>query len=420
MRDLKTQFVSALLFVLTVAAVCCALVNFRQQSLYHLPDDGVTWVDRIGADGQNLVLALHVTPGSPGYNSGIRAGDALLEVAGHAIAKTLDVPQALQRVGIWQKTEYLLRRNGVPVPAQVIVGEGVLDRSLYYQYAVGIAYLLIGLFVYYRRVGASRSVHFYVLCLASFVLSCFHFTGKLNAFDQVIYWGNVVAGVLAPTIFLHFCLVFPDRPKWLERRGLSLALYAPGAVLLTFYLLVAKGILQVTASPVEVNWFLDRLWLLFLIGFYLAGTVVLAIKTPQAEDPLVRRQLKYLRNGALLGVVPFTLIYAVPYLFGALPGTLPEDGRTLHDSHASDLGLRDPALPADGRRHHFPTRLRLHASDAGGAGHLLWADLLVHQAGRPQPGGDRGVDFVRDLHLPAHSRLATRTTGPLFLLQRPL
>jgi len=183
LRDLKTQFVSALLFILTVAAVSCALVNFRQQTLYHLPDDGVTWVDRPGADGQNLVLALHVTPGSPGYNAGIHAGDVLLQVAGHAIAKTVDVPQALQVVGIWRKTEYTLRRGNVPFPAQVLVGEGVLDRSLYYQYAVGIAYLLIGLFVYYRRVGAARSVHFYVLCLASFILSCFHFTGKLNAFD---------------------------------------------------------------------------------------------------------------------------------------------------------------------------------------------------------------------------------------------
>ena len=320
MRDLKTQFVSALLFVLTVAAVCCALVNFRQQTSYHLPDDGVTWVDRTGGGGENLVLALHVTPGSQGYNAGIRAGDVLLDVAGHAIAKTVDVPQALQQVGIWNKTEYIVRRDNVPVPAQVIVGEGVLDRSLYYQYAVGIAYLLIGLFVYYRRVGASRSVHFYVLCLTSFILSCFHFTGKLNAFDQAIYWGNVVAGVLAPTIFLHFCMVFPERPKWLERPGLSAVFYLPGAFLLTLYLLVAKGILRVTASPVEVNWFLDRVWLLFLSAFYLAGTLVLAMKTPHAEDPLVRRQLKYLRNGALLGVVPFTLIYAVPYLFGALPG----------------------------------------------------------------------------------------------------
>jgi two-component system, NtrC family, sensor kinase len=320
LRDLKTQFASALLFILTVAAVCCAVINFRQQSLYRLPDDGITWVDRTDRSGADLVTALTVTPGSAGHNAGIRAGDVLLEVAGKPIHKTTDVPQTLLRVGAWNKTEYQVRRGSVPVSAQVIIGETVVDRSVYYQYAVGLVYLLIGLFVYYRRVGAPRSVHFYVLCLASFVLSCFHFTGKLNAFDQAIYWGNVAAGVLAPTLFLHFCLVFPERPKWLAGRGMSALIYLPGVFLLAVYLLVAKGMLRVTASPVEVNWFLDRVWLLFLSSLYLAGTVVLALKTPHAEDPLVRRQLKYLRNGALLGIVPFTLIYAVPYLFGALPG----------------------------------------------------------------------------------------------------
>lgn len=320
MRDLKTQFASALLFVLTVAAVCCAVINFHQQSLYHLPDDGVTWVDRPAAEGRNQVLALHVTTGSQGYNAGIRSGDVLLQVAGNPINKTIDVPQALQQVGIWNKTEYILRRDNVSVPAQVIVGEGVLDRSLYYQYIVGIAYLLIGLFVYYRRVGAPRSVHFYVLCLASFVLFCFHFTGKLNAFDQVIYWGNVAAGLLAPTIFLHFCLVFPERPSWLKRIGVSALLYVPAVTLLAIYALVAKEMLRVAASPVEVLWFLDRVGMLLLSVLYLAGTAVLALKTPRAEDRLVRRQLKYMRNGSLLGVVPFTVIYAVPYLIGGLPG----------------------------------------------------------------------------------------------------
>ena len=320
MRDLKTQFASALLFVLTVAAVCCAVINFRQQSLYHLPDVGVTWVDRPGPDGQNEVTALNVTPGGQGYNAGIRAGDVLLQVAGTPIAKSADVPQVLQQVGVWRKTEYIVRRDNVPVPAQVIVGERVLDRSLYYQYAVGIAYLLIGLFVYYRRVGAPRSVHFYVLCLASFVLSCFHYTGKLNAFDQAMYWGNVAAEALAPTIFLHFCLVFPERPAWLKRHGVSSLLYVPAAALLAVYVLVAKGMLRVAMSPVELNWLLDRAEMLLLSVLYVAGTIVLAMKTPHAEDPLVRRQLKYMRNGALLGIIPFTLIYAVPYLFGALPG----------------------------------------------------------------------------------------------------
>jgi two-component system, NtrC family, sensor kinase len=321
LRDLKTQFASALLFVLTVAAVCCAVVNFRQQSLYHLPDDGVTWVDRTGADGQTQVRALHVTPGSPGDNAGIRAGDVLLQVAGKHVENIIQVAQALQQVVPWLKAEYLVRRDNVPVPIQVIVAEGVvLDRALYYQYAVGIAYLLIGLFVYYRRVGAPRSVHFYVLCLSSFILSTFHYTGKLNAFDQVIYLGNVAAGAFAPSIFLHFCLVFPERPAWLRRKGVAALLYLPAALFVAVYFLVVKGMLLVNASPVEVLWLLDRVWLLLLSVLYVSGTVVLAVKTPQAEDPLVRRQLKYMRNGALLGVVPFILIYAVPYIFGSLPG----------------------------------------------------------------------------------------------------
>ena len=226
----------------------------------------------------------------------------------------------MQDVGLWLKADYIIGRDNVSVPMQVFVGEVVPDRSLYYQYAVGIAYLLIGLFVYYRRVGAPRSVHFFVFCLASFIFSCFHYTGKLNAFDQAIYWGNVAAGIFAPTIFLHFCLVFPERPAWLNRRGISALLYLPGTLLLTVYLLVAKGMLQVAASPVEVNWLLDRVWMLLLSVLYLTGMAALAMKTPRAEDPLVRRQLQYMRNGALLGLLPFILMYAIPYVLGALPG----------------------------------------------------------------------------------------------------
>ena len=33
----------------------------------------------------------------------------------------------------------------------------------------------------------------------------------------------------------------------------------------------------------------------------------------------MRRQLTWLRNGALLGIIPFALIYAVPYMFGVAP-----------------------------------------------------------------------------------------------------
>ena len=35
----------------------------------------------------------------------------------------------------------------------------------------------------------------------------------------------------------------------------------------------------------------------------------------RANTPLLRQQLKWLTRGALLAVLPFTLLYAIPYLF---------------------------------------------------------------------------------------------------------
>ena len=95
-----------------------------------------------------------------------------------------------------------------------MVAEQPLDRAVLYQYAVGTAYLIIGLFVYFRRGSAQKAQHFYILCLACFISLCFHYTGKLNTFDKVIYFGNLVAGLLAPTVFLHFCLAFPEPRPW--------------------------------------------------------------------------------------------------------------------------------------------------------------------------------------------------------------
>src|SRR5262249_7997370 len=70
---------------------------------------------------------------------------------------------------------------------------------------------------------------------------------------------------------------------------------------------------------IELRWLLDRVWLGFLCGMYIAGGTVLAFQMRHATDPIVRRQLTWLRNGALLATIPFALIYAVPYMFGVAP-----------------------------------------------------------------------------------------------------
>ncbi|RPI10119.1 MAG: PAS domain-containing protein, partial [Acidobacteriales bacterium] len=91
-------------------------------------------------------------------------------------------------------------------------------------------------------------------------------------------------------------------------------------LLLAAFLGVASGAVRVAIPPVELRWMLDRIWISLLAALYLAGGAVLTLRHRRAEDPIVRQQLKWLRNGALFGVLPFLLFYVLPYSLGAVPG----------------------------------------------------------------------------------------------------
>jgi uncharacterized membrane protein len=65
---------------------------------------------------------------------------------------------------------------------------------------------------------------------------------------------------------------------------------------------------------------LDRIWMLFLACTYMAGAALAAIEFRRAEDPILRQQMKWIRNGAVLGVVPFACLNVVPYALGYIPG----------------------------------------------------------------------------------------------------
>ena len=60
----------------------------------------------------------------------------------------------------------------------------------------------------------------------------------------------MAAGLLAPTIFLHFCLSFPEPRRWI--RGLRAPLlYLPALLFLGLYVGVASGVVRFTAAPLE-------------------------------------------------------------------------------------------------------------------------------------------------------------------------
>ena len=202
----QTRILTKLMVIATIALVGAAVVNYRQRQVFELPDDGVVWID--GAAG---VVALSVASGSSAAQAGIQPGDRLLSIGQMRVGRALDVPRVLTGIGVWKRAAYGVSRDGVDFDASLIVGAASMPQPFvyYFQLLVGVAYLAIGVFVFARRTMRPMVRHFYLFCLASFVLYCFSYTGSTTGFDRFIYWGDVWATLLVPAIFLHFCLIFP-------------------------------------------------------------------------------------------------------------------------------------------------------------------------------------------------------------------
>jgi two-component system, NtrC family, sensor kinase len=307
------RFITVLVTLLSLGLAVYGYLSIRQQITYRLPSDGVSWLDSAAG-----VRAWRVTSGSAGEAAGIRQGDVLKSIDGTPAPRAGDVARTVYEAGIGSKLVYELDRSGQSIEARVTVEPEHDPYSLRgYLDAVGLIYLFIGAFILLRRWEAPKSWHFYLFCLTSFVLYCFHYTGKLNSFDQTIYWLNVAAGLLQPAIFLHFCLTFPKPlPALRQRRWWALLVYLPGALLGALYLLAARGPLNAVR---EALWLADRAGSLYLAAFFILGGVVLERSYRQSRTPLRKQQLKWVTRGTYLAIVPFAALYAIPYFLGVNP-----------------------------------------------------------------------------------------------------
>ncbi len=311
-ETLRIKLGAVTLALLTVAAVIYGIINFQQRAAFVSPDDGVSWVD-----GSAGVEAWQVAPNSPAAAAGIKPGDRLISLNDLEIQRATQVTQRLWRAGAWQQVRYKLERGGSPFEAMVVTAPAEKPTSIEnYLRVVGLLYLFIGLFIFVRRWNAPRAVHFYVFCLVSFIFYSFHYTGKLNEFDWQIYWGNVVAMLLQPAILLHFALVFPERRR---RVAWKLALlYSVPAALLLLHIGVATQFLDLVPS-LAARIFLDQLSYTYLGAYFLAAAFAFFLSYRRAPSGVLRQQLKWVTGGTLAGILPFLLVYIIPFALGVLP-----------------------------------------------------------------------------------------------------
>src|SRR5215467_3910944 len=320
-KDFQVRFSALIVAFITLAAVIFAGINFWKESQFAAPYDGAWWVE----SGEGL-KAVRLTADGPADKAGIKVGDQLLSINGQSITNTQDaegrvvvnaqgrLQRELYRTGVWSKATYRLNRGSFQIDTPVILIPA--DKSLFQGLRlIALIYLGVGLYVLLRRWTAPKSTHFYVFCLVSFIFYAFHYTGKFNTFDLIIYWSNLTAGVLQPALFLHFALTFPENKKFLERRGWVAALfYAPAALLfgVQFYAAYRWDITE------SLRWNLDRLQILYQALYFIVAAAILWASYRKAYIPIVRQQMKWISRGAVLAIAPYTIFYVIPYLQGTL------------------------------------------------------------------------------------------------------
>jgi PAS domain S-box-containing protein len=69
----------------------------------------------------------------------------------------------------------------------------------------------------------------------------------------------------------------------------------------------------------RLRWDLDRLHWGYSTLLFVAAAVALVHNYQRASTPILRQQLKWITRGTILAITPFTLLYVIPYLLGAMP-----------------------------------------------------------------------------------------------------
>jgi PAS domain S-box-containing protein len=320
MRHLARWARSLLSVTLVATLLGLGLANIALRATWSEVDDGVLWVH--GPDG---VTAGDVASEGPGASAGIRAGDVLLAIGLQPVERPADVVRFLHRSSAGTELRYtILRLQSRETRELTLSPLARGNTALYYVLAaVGIFTLLVGAGVRFRRPGDEATLHFFWVCLAFFGAFTFSFNGRLDRLDWIFYWADAVSMLLLPPLFLHFTLVFPERPRsWVRSPGGRLMLpllYAPAGI---------AGVIRIAAlarAPIDPRFFasvvamLDRFDLFHLSAYLGAGLAVLIHAFGHVRSVTARRQLRWIVWGTALGALPFAVGYAIPWSLGFTP-----------------------------------------------------------------------------------------------------
>ena len=307
------------LLILTLAPVLVYLgvLNLADRIQWKSPIDGIEWEQ---SDKGVVVTEVAAAP----LDSIIEPGDLLVDINGLRVRSLDDYAQITEVLvenhdsGIL--ADYTFRRPGsgeeVTVPVR-LEARSQISAPDFPLILVAFSFLVIGVLTFMKNSRTPGAFHFALLSLVAFALLMFRYSGRADAFDVAVYWLSAGAFLLLPPIVLHFCLYFPEPQNALERFShRKVILYAPALLLGAVHTAWFLGQLRLVGwgRSARSGLLLDKLELAHFIIYLALASYAIITAHRGTTRAVQRKQMQWIAFGCVLGILPFTLLYAIPYL----------------------------------------------------------------------------------------------------------
>ncbi len=299
--------------------------NIYKRVAWREPSDGVVWAEQVKG-----LTALKVERNSQAYLAGIRKGDVLYSINNIKIRNQIDL--AKTQWSAWRSNQKLTyeisRREELYHPLLYLETKGT-NLNYFYLALIGLTSLFICLFVFFntKKPFTLPYLFFLSISITFYSLNIFSPTGHLDAIDNIFYWMDRIAFLLFPPLLAHFFIFFPKRRRIPKDRLSSINLiYLPGFILfLSTIFIHLPNIFKFNDSFIlQFYRMSERLGLLHFGAFSIIIFVFLFRDSFRMRNRTIRKQLNLIYPGIGLGLLPFTLLYILPFISGKAPSTAGE------------------------------------------------------------------------------------------------
>lgn len=306
-------------------------LNIYKKIVWKEPTDGVVWEKKLGG-----LTAIKVEVNSPAYLAGIKKGDVLFSLTHNLTREKILIKNKIDIIkNLWiagnsgQKVIYEINRQGeLMYPSFYLVQKGV-NLVYFYLALIGLITLIICLIVFFntKKHFTVPHIFYYFLSLLLYSFYTFSSTGKLDFWDSLFDWLDKIAFLTFPPLLLHFFLIFPQRKKFVKKNpSLIYLFYFPGLILLLTEVFFHMPYFNNLNNSLMLGIYetLERLDLLHFALFTFTTLASLVQSYLRQSSLVIKKQIQWLVYGLSFGVIPFTLLYIIPFVAGQAPSQVAE------------------------------------------------------------------------------------------------